>query len=568
MFKVFFHIVSILLLSNQVLAQKPVVYLEVEPHEAEVGEILTITVKSNVQGDLDIDLPPGFVHGYNVMNGMEQEMDYSTGKVITFYYMSQTGAMTKEGTYLFGPAYIKKGNKVYRSNTVNVSIKKVKTEESSNGEITSRQLRQPAFGVIQKSRHTIYEGEPLVVYAKVYSKFSPNHLENYESYVINGVIDHHDITPSTRIMVDEEKVKGNTLYSFTYDKKVIFPSGTGKLEIEPFKLLLRRGYESYPVTSTSSFITVKALPNPPKDFAGGVGSFTIDREISEKKLTQGDVFTMTITIQGYGNLHNLMEPKLELPKGFTAYGDPIVTEEFQFGPKGSEGKITYAFNIKVSKSGHLTLPGTTFSYFDPIKEKYITITSGSHALTIEKNSNYQPSIDSDDTNSESPQETITFHLRSEQKNFAKTHLIASPLYWGGFFSPILIILFYGFFVKKQDQLADNRLLTQKKKDLERLIQDEIEKARSLVKLDRSQEASGVIEKLILTVSAEKLGSDKNNTVCTWSEIKSKLCEKRDAETIHQLDALMTDFQQARYGFGTPIDETRIEKISQLLRKLA
>ena len=101
-----------------------------------------------------------------------------------------------------------------------------------------------------------------------------------------------------------------------------------------------------------------------------------------------------------------------------------------------------------------------------------------------------------------------------------------------------------------------------------MIQDEIEKAKSLVKLNRSQEASGVIEKLIMTVCAEKLENEKDNTVCTWSEIKAKLCEKKDTETIQQLDDLMQNFQQARYGLGTPIDETRIELISQLLKKLA
>ena len=100
-----------ILLCAHLRAQKPLVIFQVEPKSAEVGEMLTITVKSNVQGEIDIDFPSGFVHGYNVMNGMEQEIDYTTGKVITFYYLTQTGAMPKSGTFKFGPAYIKKGNK-------------------------------------------------------------------------------------------------------------------------------------------------------------------------------------------------------------------------------------------------------------------------------------------------------------------------------------------------------------------------------------------------------------------------------------------------------------------------
>lgn len=89
--------------------QKPIVILEVEPKEAEVGEMLTITVRANVQGEIDVDLPSGFIHGYEIMNGMNQEIDYNTGKVISYYYLSQNGAMPKAGTFKFGPAYVKRG---------------------------------------------------------------------------------------------------------------------------------------------------------------------------------------------------------------------------------------------------------------------------------------------------------------------------------------------------------------------------------------------------------------------------------------------------------------------------
>ena len=71
-------------------AQKPEVILTITPTEAEVGEPLVISVKSSIQGSIEIDnLPGSFTHGYGVMNGMEQEMDHNTGNVITRYYMSQ-----------------------------------------------------------------------------------------------------------------------------------------------------------------------------------------------------------------------------------------------------------------------------------------------------------------------------------------------------------------------------------------------------------------------------------------------------------------------------------------------
>src|SRR5690606_25882556 len=120
-----------ILIQTVVLAQSPKVELSVEPKTADVGEIITITVKSNVQGQVEIDnLPSAFVHGYDVINGMEQEMDHATGDVITYYYLSQTGAFGKTGKYTIGPAFVKKGNKSYKSNKVTITIAD-KTQMSS-----------------------------------------------------------------------------------------------------------------------------------------------------------------------------------------------------------------------------------------------------------------------------------------------------------------------------------------------------------------------------------------------------------------------------------------------------
>ena len=77
----------------QLIGQKPIVKLEIEPKSVQVGDEIVVTVKTNIQGEIDIDFPSAFVNGYAVMNGMEQEMDYNTGRVISLYYYSQNGVL-------------------------------------------------------------------------------------------------------------------------------------------------------------------------------------------------------------------------------------------------------------------------------------------------------------------------------------------------------------------------------------------------------------------------------------------------------------------------------------------
>lgn len=533
-----------------VKAQKPMVLLDVDPKEAELGEILTITVKTNVQGELDIDFPSGFVHGYNVMNGMEEEMDYNTGKVITYYYISQTGAMNKEGSFAFGPAYIKKGNKVYRSNTVSVTIKKT-VNTSSNGEnFTAKQLRQPAFGVVERSNTSIYEGEPVVMNARIYSQFSPSHLENYNPYSVSGVIDKHDLGNTQRIYVEETKIKNSRWFTFVYDKNVIFPTGTGRIEIDPFKLLLLKNYESIPISSSSSFIDVKPLPKAPIDFAGGVGQFRVTRDISQTNLKQGDIFTLVFEVSGTGNLHNLLEPKLQLPKGFIVYGDPIVKEEFTFGSKGAEGKVTYEFNIQATLFGNLTIPGTRFSYFDPQKEKYVQLVTAGNELKIARDLHFKSNGTENNPEGKPEAQSEIGPMRANEGDNSPILIYGTPLFWIGIGSPLALALLFGFMSRRKQEQKPEEEIQERFKNVNRIINDYLHQAQAAFDQGNDSEYYSYIEKAINRTMTMCLHND-DTRVMSKTEILEALRNKNcDETTITRLKLILDRCEHARFGMGS------------------
>ena len=547
------------LISALSFGQKPVVLLEVDPKEAKLGEVLTITVKSNVQGEIDIELPSGFVHGYNVMNGMEQEMDYNTGKVISFFYMSQTGAMNKEGTFTFGPAYIKKGSRVYRSNTVTVTIKKESTPSVDSDEITSKQLKQPAFGVIECSRKSVYEGEPVVLSAKVYSHFNPTHLEDYQPYAMDGVIEKHEIGNNQRILIEETSVKGIRLYYFAYDKNVLFPTGTGQVTVEPFKLLLRKGFETVPITSSSRAVEVKPLPKAPRDFAGGVGEFSINRSLSGTSFKQGEVFTMTLTINGVGNLHNLMEPVLQLPKGFVVYGDPMVKENFSFTARGVEGSISYEYHIQITRYGDLSLPGTSFSYFDPKKERYVSIQTDHTKLKVEKNANFKPDPGNKGT-TQVAQLPDTGTMRAESERDLPFDPFDGNAMLFSVGAPLLALLF-GFITRKRSALK----AAHDKGEPDRLLWDTIDRsildAKMAYKAGNKETCGALIEKAVLTY----LSSFPDAEHLTRSELLQRIEHPNEAQFIREI---LNSCEMARYGMGAEvINDELIVKTTSVFQNL-
>lgn len=356
-------------------AQKKVVKLEIDPKVTQVGEEILVTVKTNIQGEIDVDFPSAFVNGYAVMKGMEQEIDYTTGKVISYYYYSQNGVLKKEGTYTFGPAYVKSGSKIYKSNTVDVTIQKEPIINSS-GDITAKQLKQIAFGVVEYTKKRIFEGEPLILNAKIYSRFSPTHIEDYQSYNADGILDKHELSSSNRLVAEQERIKNVDLYSVTYDRSLVFPNGSGKLQIDPFKLVLKRGFEGVPVVSSGTVIDILPLPkNQPKSFIGMVGKLEMETHVSKTEVKKGDVFSIKLILSGSGNLHNIDYPKLQLPKGLTRYGDPNVSEKYSFTSNGADGKITLEYTVQVNKEGSYNIPPIEVAFFNPKTAKYEVLKS-------------------------------------------------------------------------------------------------------------------------------------------------------------------------------------------------
>ena len=555
-----FSILSFLFVFN-LIGQDAEVTLSIDPVSADIGEIITITIKSNVQGEVEIDnLPSSFVHGYDVMNGMEQEMDYNTGKVITFFYVSQTGAIGKKGKYTIGPAYIKKGNKTYQSNSVVVNIGE--KSSMSSGDITAKQLKEPAFGIIQTNKKTIFEGESIIVLAKIYSHFEPTHLEGYRSYEFPGTVDKKLLGNVKRIVVEEERFRNQKLYSFEYDKHIIFPSGTGQFKISPYTMKLNHNYKGFQFKSNHTIIEIKPLPpNPPNDFIGAVGHFTIVQEIEETFLKQGDVFKMLIRIIGSGNLQNIVEPSPTLPKGFIVYGDPEIEEEYIYNAHGTEGEISYKYNIQVNKPGVTTLPATTVSFFDPNKEEYITVATEECEVKVEKVNNYITEEEEiEDTNEG---EMGSFMRRSKLLN-DNSSFFGSNLYWIGISSPILFAFLFILFIKRRENNSNT-----------------IEEAKNVKK--KSNQLASMIERLkhdLHSNNDSDYFSQVEKTLCTAIEIKLNISDSlskqelfkqlsNQPESLQSAKDIFLKCDQYRYGFTSSIDSKQqlYNELQQLLSKL-
>lgn len=550
--------------------QRKKVELTVTPDEVSIGQTVTITIKSNMEGDLIENLPSSFVPGYGVNSYSQYIQDVNTGEMIQEHIVVLNGAFSKAGTFKVGPFYVKDGNKSKASNVVSVRV--VSGSIVSTDDFSKEQLRKPAFGIIERSTDKIYEGQALVLTARVYSKDAPTgqplRKRNYE---VKGVVESHDLSQFNKNYIETVSLKGKEYSTFSYDKKVIFPTGAGRLDITPFNVMIPFGSKGYDVQSNVPEIEVLPLPaGAPKDFIGAVGVFDISQKVELKKLKQGDVFTLDVIISGNGNLHNLDKPKLLLTNGMIVYGDPVLTEEYTFGSKGASGQIIYTYNIQVTKSGTYKMPAVGLAYFDPFLEKYVSIQADSTS-TIKVNGNPKfTGVDPQEISPESPQASMDrIAPLTPYKSQQSSKLYGSTLFWIGVSSPIALAFLFIFFVKKREENSEVKATKEQVKTIKQVSINHIQQAKKAIDSNDSQAFYSHIEKALTKccIASSSLNPEENHSKM---ELYSSMAQNGIPENlIAEVKYIFEQCDNARYGIAgdTTEQSTLLDTTQELINQI-
>ena len=136
------------------------------------------------------------------------------------------------------------------------------------------------------------------------------------------------------------------------------------------------------VASPPSELTVLSLPTEgrPPDFSGAVGSFKIASEISSTTAAAGDPLTLRMHVTGSGNFDRVDSAMLDRVDHWKTY-----PPKSSFKPSdavGTKGEKVFEQPLIAAQPGAQTLPGLSFSYFDPGARRYETARSAPLSVTI------------------------------------------------------------------------------------------------------------------------------------------------------------------------------------------
>lgn len=211
-------------------------------------------------------------------------------------------------------------------------------------------------------------------------------------------------------------------------------------------------------SSETTTIEVKPLPpNAPPTFAGAVGNFSLTSEVKPKTAQVGDPLTISANITGRGNFERVTAPSLESDRGWHTY------------PPSAKFKADDDIGISGTKSFELVvtpnepkkaIPPLIFTYFDPLKERYITLKSDQLPIVVEGGPTPTPAIASAPTAapaataqpSAAPQaQDILYQLTEQRAGDRKFVPVAmTPVFWAAQVVPFLgLIGFFGLQMRRR-----------------------------------------------------------------------------------------------------------------------
>ena len=189
---------------------------------------------------------------------------------------------------------------------------------------------------------------------------------------------------------------------------VLIPGKEGVLTIEPATLQVgivrpdrrRRGLSGFDSIFNDPFfnrgtveprvlrtepleVRVRALPpyQGQEPFSGLVGRFDLSAAIESNELKTGDSTTVTVTVEGSGNIMDATAPRLGVPDAFKTYAD-APQEEIAATSSGYSGKKIFRTALVPVAAGRFTLAPVKLTYFDVARQDYRTLSAAAIDVSV------------------------------------------------------------------------------------------------------------------------------------------------------------------------------------------
>ncbi|MEO6336845.1 MAG: BatD family protein [Verrucomicrobiota bacterium] len=512
-----------------------------------LGETATLSL---IFTDISTQQQPGLPAIANVginYRGQSTQMTSVNGQVTSQITYSYELTPATVGEFSIPVIAVKSGQTTFASQALKLKV--------VQGQAPPPDEKSPAFLKLIVPKNQVYFGEPITVQIQLYCQdardVSMPQIQS-DGFTVGNIP--QPTQSQTRI--------GNEAYHLVAFKVAVAATKVGSLTLGPatcnLKLLMGprnifgQFTQAQPVAlkSEPQMLNVLSLPTAkkPPGFNGAIGNFNMLFAAGPTNVAVGDPITIKVKISGRGALDLLSLPSQSDWREFKTY--PATSKVESSDPLGLEGAKTFEQVVVPQNSGITELPPFVFSFFNPERKRYQSITNSAIPLVVRPTAaTPQPTVFS--SNSEPGEKSATareiVHIKPQ---IGTIHSNSAPLLKQPWFLALQLIAPLAWIAgvisrKRREQLQNNPHL-RREREVSKIV------AQGLKELSR-QAAANESDKFFATLFRllqEQLGErlDLPASAITEAVVEEQLRPGGvSPETLALIHELFQACNQARYA---------------------
>jgi hypothetical protein len=517
----------------------------------------------------------------------------SASNTYTFYLRPQ-----REGKFSISPATLEVDDETISSNQIEISVVKgtavVQPQKQSpksrkDEDLLGENLYLKAF----IDKNSVYQNQQLLVEYKLYFRVDVRSY-NIEKVPANPGFWMEEFKLPSQPRVSNEIINGVTYRVATLRKIAFFPTRSGELTIEPMAISLdavvkqkRRSRSIFDdffddpfgrtvktsVSSQALKINVKQLPQKgrPADFEGVVGRYSVSLKADKKELKANEAVSIKFSIKGDGNVKLLKAPKIDLPADMEIY-DPKEKTNITRENNLISGSKVIEYVLVPRFKGEYTIDPISFSYYDPLKSKYVRLKTDPISLSILEGDVPTSGLIAGSSLSKQEVELLGEDIRYIKES-AEFYRIGRTLYkdWIyliSYFIPLIGLVLAWRYSVYRNQLRGNVGLARRRK-AGKIVSKHLTRARQALKLNNREEFYRATTQALQGFVSDRLNLQTTDFSIVNVEKDMRKVNVGDDEVVEYLSCLQeSDFR--RYsGSGSKAEELKsfYERIRKILTRL-
>ncbi len=558
------------LLSLNLVSQEVSLTAKVSKNKLGINQRLKVEFSVNKQGG-DNFSPPSF-RGFKMISGPSQSISQSwiNGRASFSQSYSYVIEPTKKGELIIGAASIDFGANTIKSNPVKVIVLDA-VELPKDPNDPNYIAQQNIHLVAEVSKHRPYVGEGIYVEYRLYVSQG---VSVFDTNVISVPQYNGFWNQSIKIKdynVKKGKYNGEDYRYIVLQKALLIPTKTGSLTIDPMKMDVAIGVPTgradffgniitrnirKEFSSAKKTIRPKSLPSKgkPKNFNGAVGNFDFGVTLSKDKLKTNESSQINVKVSGKGNINLFELPEIVVPVEIEKY-QPERKEKVKINSRGIYGSITNIYTVVPLFKGKYKIPSVSFSYFNPKKKKYKTISTKDFYVDVLDGKKLITNSNNNIVNKRDVK------LTGDSFRYIQTKTTFKPIDNKGFFKttlfylllilPIIVSLASIFIIKKYESYSLT-IAGNKSRKAERLSKKYLSEAKN--KIGDKESFYESLEIALHNYLKAKLGVETADI--SKEKITSILEDKKvSKDLINQFLEILKNCEMARYS---PITHTKME----------